>query len=167
MKRSLYIVLFFLWAIPSCFAQLKVYTFEEAELLSKVNPKPIVVFVHTNWCKYCKLMENTTFKNSEIIALLNDNFYFVSLDAETKKDITFNNHRFQFNPTGQNTGIHELATELATINGQVSYPTITILNTDNSILFQKQSYLKANALFSILEKIKEFSIFEKNSLETQ
>lgn len=166
MKTNLFIVLFFLWAIPSGFAQLKSYTFEEAEQLSKTNPKPIVVFVHTSWCKICKMMENSTFKNPEIIAMLNDNFYFVSFDAETIKDITFNNHRFEFKPTGQNTGIHELANELATVKGQVSYPSMTILNPDYSIVFQKQSYLKANALFSILEKIKEFSIFETNSPQT-
>lgn len=164
MKKLIFIILIFFWAIPSGFAQLKSYTFEEAEQLSKKNPKPIVVFVHTNWCKYCKLMENTTFKNQEIIATLNDNFYFVALDAETKENITFKNHSFQFIPTGQNTGTHQLANELATVNGKISYPTISILNPDYSIVFQKQSYLKANALFSILEKIKEFSIFEKNSL---
>ena len=71
-------------AIPSGFAQLKAYSFEEAEQLSLENPKPIVVFVHTNWCKYCKMMENTTFKNKELINELNANFYFVLFDAESK-----------------------------------------------------------------------------------
>lgn len=164
MKKRIFIVLIFFWAIPSGFAQLKTHTFEEAEQLSKENPKPIIVFIHTNWCKYCKLMENSTFKNPEIISILNDSFYFVALDAETKTDIIFENHTFKFQPTGQNTGIHELATALATLNNQLSYPTITILDKKNTILFQKQSYLKAKELISILEKTQEIAIFEKNSL---
>jgi thioredoxin-related protein len=154
MKKWVCILLVFFWAIPSGFAQLKTYSFEEAEKLSKENPKPFVIFVHTSWCKYCKMMENSTFKNPEVIKILNTDFYFISLDAESKEDIYFNNNTFKFQPKGQNTGIHELATELATIDSQVVYPTVTVLNTDFSIVFQKHSFLKAKELLAILEKIK-------------
>ena len=147
-------MLIFFWTIPSSFAQLKIHTFEEAEKLSKGNPKPFVVFIHTSWCNYCKMMENSTFKNQEIITILNNNFYFISLDAESKKDIHFNNHKFQFIPKGQNTGIHELATALATINSQVVYPTVTILKSDFSIVFQKHSFLSSKELLIILKKTK-------------
>lgn len=150
-------------AIQSGFAQLKTYSFEEVEKLSVENPKPIVVFIYTSWCKYCKMMENTTFKNRGIINLLNNNFYFVELDAENKSNITFNKNTFKFKPTGQKTGVHELATALATIDDQIAYPTISVLDVDYSILFQKHSYIKTKDLISILEKIKEFPIFEDNS----
>ena len=82
------------------------------------KPKPIVVFVHTSWCKHCKLMQNSSFKNHEVIGLLNENFYFVFPDSETREAIAFNQHAFQFQPKRTNTGIHELPTALATINNQ-------------------------------------------------
>jgi thioredoxin-related protein len=154
MKKWVYILLIFFWAIPSGFAQLKTYSFEEVEKLSKENPKPFVVFIHTSWCKYCKMMENSTFKNPEVIKILNTDFYFISLDAESKEDINFNNNTFKFQPKGQNTGIHELATELAAIDSQVVYPTIAILDPDFSIVFQKHSFLNAKELLAIFEKIK-------------
>lgn len=154
MKNWHYILLIFFWTIPSGFAQLKIHTFEEAEKLCKENPKPFVVFIQTSWCQYCKMMENSTFKNSEVTNLLNTDFYFISLDAESKTAIHFNNHVFQFKPNGQNTGIHELATALATINSQVVYPTVTILQTDFSIVFQKHSFLNAKELLVVLKKIK-------------
>lgn len=154
MKRLFFIVLIFFWAMPTGFAQLKTYSFEEAEKLSKENPKPIVVFIHTSWCKYCRMMENATFKKQELISRLNADYYFISLDAESKNDILFNNHTFKFKPTGPNTGVHELATELATINNQVIYPTMVILDADFSILFQKHSYLDDRTLLAILDKIK-------------
>jgi thioredoxin-related protein len=154
MKKSVIILLLFFLAIPSSFAQLKTYTFEEAAKLTKENPKPFVVFIHTSWCKYCKLMENSTFKNLEITQLLNDNFYFISLDAESKKDIYFNNHTFKFKPNGQNTGIHELAAALATIDSQVVYPTLVILDSEYSIIFQKPSFINTKELLLILEKTK-------------
>lgn len=154
MKNWHYILLIFFWTIPSGFAQLKIHTFEEAEKLCKENPKPFVVFIQTSWCQYCKMMENSTFKNSEVTNLLNTDFYFISLDAESKTAIHFNNHVFQFKPNGQNTGIHELATALATINSQVVYPTVTILESDYSIVFQKHSFLNAKELLVVLKKIK-------------
>lgn len=154
MKKDFFILLLLLWAIPSSFAQLKTHSFEEVEQLSKENPKPIVVFTHTNWCKYCKIMENSTFKNPPIIKVLNEHYYFVPFDAETKSNIIFNNHRFQFKPTGTNTGIHELATALATIDNHVAYPSLTILESDNSILFQQASFISAKALMTILDKLK-------------
>lgn len=154
MKKRVFILLLFFWAIPSGFAQLKIHSFKEAEQLAINDPKPFVVFTHTSWCKFCKMMENSTFKNSEIIRILNTDYYFILLDAESKEDVFFNNHTFKFKQKGQNTGIHELATALATINNQVIYPTLTILNSDYSILFQQHSYLKAEDLLEILKKMK-------------
>jgi thioredoxin-related protein len=154
MKKYFFILLFFFLAITSGFAQLKTYTFEEAEKLSKENTKPFVIFIQTSWCKYCKMMENSTFKNAEIIAILNSKFYFIELDAESKYDIRFNNNIFQYKPNGVNIGIHELATALATIDSQVVYPTLTILQTDYSVLFQKHSFINTKELLIVLKKTK-------------
>lgn len=130
------------------FAQLKMHTFEEAEKLSLENPKPFVVFIHTSWCKYCKMMQNSTFKNEEVIKQLNENFYFISFDAEAKNDIAFNNHIFKFKPKGNNSGLHELAESLS----NQTYPTITILNPDYDILVQIESFVNAKQLLNYLSE---------------
>ncbi|OCB75398.1 thioredoxin family protein [Flavobacterium crassostreae] len=154
MKQIVLVWLLVLLATTPSFGQLKTHTFQEAAQLAEQNPKPMVVFIHTSWCKYCKIMDNSTFKNKEVIAVLNANFYFISLDAQTKESITFNKHTFRFQPTGTKTGMHELATALATIKDQVRYPTLTILGTDTSIIFQQHSIIGANTLLSILDKAK-------------
>lgn len=143
-----FIILFFLLIANQNFAQLNTFTFEEAEKLSIKNPKPFVIFIHTDWCKICKMMENTTFKNQEIIKELNQNFYFISFNAETKKDITFNKNVFKFKPKGNNSGVHKLAEQLS---NQI-YPTLTILNSDYSILTQIESFVNAKGLTQILQK---------------
>jgi len=145
--KSLLVVILFLFANQN-FAQLNTHTFEHAEKLSIENPKPFVIFIHTNWCKICKMMENTTFKNKEIVQYLNQNFYFISFNAEDKKDIKFNKNKFKFKPKGTNSGIHELAELLS----NQTYPTVTILNPDYSILTQIESFTSAKTLLQILEK---------------
>ncbi len=152
MKKSILLCCFFLTAITSGYAQLQAHTFEDVEQLSKTNPKPVVIFFHTDWCKFCNIMLQTTLKNEAIIEKLNSDFYFISFDAEGKKEVQYHNQMYQFNPTGTGTGIHELAEVLATINGQIIYPTTTILGTDQSILFQQHSVLSAKQLLLILNK---------------
>jgi len=154
MKKYVYILLVFFWIIPAGFSQLKIYSFEEAEKLAKENPKPFVIFIHTSWCNYCKMMEQSTFKNPAIITLLNTDFYFIVLDAESKDAIFFNKQWFRFKPNGQKTGIHELATALATMNSRITYPTVTVLQSDFSIVFQRRSLISSKAMLTILEKIK-------------
>ncbi|ESU29896.1 hypothetical protein FLJC2902T_03760 [Flavobacterium limnosediminis JC2902] len=149
-------ILFVLFCAFSGFAQLKTYTFSEAEKLEQQNPKPIFVFVHTSWCKYCKMMENSTFKNQEVIQLLNENFYFVSLDAESKAPIVFKNQTFIFKPKGKNTGIHELAEALATVDGGITYPTFSILDKNNTILLQISEFTDPKTMISLLKEAADF-----------
>lgn len=143
-----FLILVFLLIANQNFAQLKMHTFEEAERLSRENPKPFVIFILTSWCKYCKMMQNSTFKNEEVIKQLNENFYFISFDAEAKNDITFNNHIFKFKPKGNDSGIHELAESLS----NQTYPTITILNPDYAILVQIESFVNAKQLLNYLSE---------------
>lgn len=135
------------------FAQLKMHSFEQAEKLSKTAPKSFVIFIHTDWCKFCKMMENTTFKDMALIDKLNQDFYFISFNAEEKNDIIFNENTFRFKPKGNHSGIHELAAILADKNGSIAYPTLTILNPDYSIAVQLQSYINSSKLLQILGKI--------------
>ncbi len=100
-------------------------------------------------------MKNTTFKNDEVIKLLKQKFYFVSLDIEEKKDILFRNHTFRYKPTGANTGVNELAEQLGTINGQLAYPSICFLNADFEIIYQQEGYVSSGQLVTILQKVKK------------
>lgn len=153
MKKSVFILLVFFWMTPSSFAQLKTYSFEETEKLAIQNPKPIFVFIHTSWCNYCKMIENSTFKNPEVIKLMNENFYFVPLDAEKKNPITFNNHTFKYKPKGPNSGVHELAEALGTIESVVSYPSICVINSNLTIIHQQNSYIDSKTLLILLIEI--------------
>ncbi|WP_298781294.1 DUF255 domain-containing protein [uncultured Polaribacter sp.] len=134
---------------------LKIYSFSEVEKLHQQKPKPIVAFIYTDWCKICYGMKNTTFKNNGVVKLLNDNFYFVKLNGEEQKDILFLGKKFVYKPSGNKTGTHQLAKELATLKGKISYPTTTILNTNFEIIFQKDSYINSKEMIYVLNQILE------------
>ena len=128
------------------------YAFSERDSLMKLESRPTAIFLHAEWCKFCKNMEQTTLKNEQVIQLLNEEFYFVSFDGEQRQSIAFNGHNFAFRPNGRSSGTHELATALGTIDGTLTYPTLVILNRDNEIVFQFGSFLSARQLRSVLKK---------------
>ena len=153
MMRKL-LFLFFLLGFFSVQSQdketLKVYSFSEVEKLQQQNPKPIVIFISTHWCKFCHGMKKRTFKESKVTKLLNTFFYLIQLDAELKENITFLGKTFTYKPSGNTTGTHELAIELATLNGKMNYPTTTILNTKFEIDLQLDGYINHEKMKLIL-----------------
>ncbi|WP_296635007.1 DUF255 domain-containing protein [Polaribacter sp.] len=130
---------------------LKKYTFPEVEKLQKIAPKPMVIFLYTDWCKICYGMKKNTFQNSKVIEKLNSDYYFVMLNGEEKSDITFLGRNFSYKPSG-NSGIHELANQLTISEDKISYPTTIILNSDYEIDVLFDGYLNSKKMNSILDK---------------
>lgn len=100
-------------------------------------------------------MKSTTFNNKEIIEKLNSNFYFIDFNAEEKGDITFNNQVFKYKPSGNNVGVNELALQLGTINNQIVYPVLCVLNENNEIIAQYNNYLSPKDFNTFLRKVEE------------
>lgn len=96
------------------------YTIEEAQQLYEKNPKPILIDVYTDWCKWCKVMMKTTFSDEEIAPYINRNFYAVRFDAESKDTIVFRDTTYVND--GKHGKAHQLAIKL--LDGRLSYPTI-------------------------------------------
>jgi thioredoxin-related protein len=135
------------------FSQIKNLEFEDIENLQQKNQKNLIVFIYTDWCGFCNAMQKTTFSNAKVIETIHKDFYFIKLNAEEKRAIDFDNTTFRFKPTGKNTGIHELAKALATIDKKVSYPTLVVLNSRNEIIFQHSGFLKAVEVSEVLNTI--------------
>ena len=154
MNRYIIITICFIVLSLYNYAQLPHTSFSQLDSLQKKEPRNVVVFIHTDWCKYCRATEETTFKNPAVVKILSSKFYFVTLNAEEKHDIFFNGHTFKFKPTGSGTGVHELAEQLGTVKGDMVFPTLCFLNSKNEIFYQNRDYINARDLKAILDKIK-------------
>jgi len=63
---------------------------EEAQEFVKENPRKVFIDVYADWCGWCKVMDRKTFTNNKVAEYINENYYAVKLNAESKKTITFN-----------------------------------------------------------------------------
>lgn len=112
--------------------------------------RPLLVFIHTDWCKYCKMMEVKTFTDPIVISTLNRNFYCLDLNAEEARTLTFLNKKYKFKPSGVNTGIQELAEILGTENGKLSYPTTVFFDQNLQVQHRIVGVLEAKQLRELL-----------------
>lgn len=153
--KKLFLLIFFFGITSTGYCQLKGSTFEEVDSLQYIQKRKIIVFIHTDWCQYCHRMKNTTFKDQEIINKLNSDFYFIDFNAEEKRAITFNEQTFKYQPSGNNVGVHELALQLGTVNKQIVYPVLCVLNEENEIILQYSNYLNTKDFKVLLEKLEQ------------
>ena len=69
-------------------------TIEEAQELSKDNPKKVIMDVYTDWCGWCKKMDKTTFADEQVVEFVNENFYAVKLKADSNDKVSFKGQEF-------------------------------------------------------------------------
>ena len=86
--------------------------------------RPLLIFIHTDWCKYCALQKHNTFGDKAVSQWINENFYALQLNAESRETIRFLTRTYQ----GRSKAYHELAELLAKKDGQLSFPTTLILS---------------------------------------
>ena len=91
--------------------------------------------------------------DQDLIALLDERFWFVVFDAEEKKDVPFNGNVYHYKPSGNNTGVNELAEQLGTIENELRYPATCVLNPDYQIIFQYNQFLSPEQLKTILLEV--------------
>lgn len=127
--------------------QVRWMSFEEAIEKSKDNPKKVFIDVYTEWCGWCKKMDQSTFRNDNIAQYINDNFYAVKFDAEYKNDIVFQGKTFKFIKTYRG-GYHELATYL--LNGRLSFPSTVYLDENLDLIQAIPGYQDFTSLDMIL-----------------
>ena len=159
--RKFLCVSFFLLSI-SAFSQGEAKTeiqwlsIERAEELAKKYDSDMLVFFFRNGCPECTKMKVETLKNSEIIKLINENFFPVMLNGRTKDTIIYNGvvyYNQQTAEQGKNFR-HDLYHELV-VGGkhQYVYPYIVIINGEHQTIKYLPGFFPAIRLKRSLQRL--------------
>ena len=95
---------------------------QEAEAKMREKPKKVIINFYTSWCGWCKRMDATTYSNPSLIKYVNNNFYAVRFDAESRESFMFNGKEYHFEPQYK---CNTFAMEL--LKGQLGYPTTVFM----------------------------------------
>lgn len=121
--------------------------FKEAQDLNKKQAKPFIVDVYTDWCGWCKHMMKTTYSNPNIAGYINQHFYPIKFNAETKDTIEYNGKTYK--PTSPNPKTpHELAIKF--LGTSLSYPSTIFVANNFEYNLLSQGYLEEKKIEPLL-----------------
>ena len=129
---------------------IKWYDFEGAIDQCEEKKKPIFIDIYTSWCGWCKKMDNETFKNPDVVSYMNEHFYSVKMDAESKEPIAFKEVLYEYKTFKGGSGYNELAVNL--LGGKMSFPSFVILSKRQVKVGTLKGYQKPKELLTALKK---------------
>lgn len=150
MKSIVYTVLFLCVLTQVKAQELQWTTFNQLSTLQQKQARPLLIFVHTSWCSVCVMQKEISFKDPELIKLLNENFYSIELNAEDQNSIKFLGRTYRFIPSH---GTHQLATILTKSSQQLIYPSIVLLDKNYKIKTVLNSYQSPEQLTNYLSEL--------------
>jgi len=151
--RSLATILLLFLMTQLAHAQLNRWSFDDLDSLQAVEERDVMVFLKADWCRYCKVMENSVFQDESISRELNESYWLVTFDGESERPVSFLGKTYQFRPTGLKTGIHELAGYLGEIDGKIAFPTLVVLKPEGEIVFQYSSFLNKKQMLLLMREL--------------
>lgn len=110
----------------------------------KKSPEKLVfVELYTDWCAYCRRMENLTFRDPVIAGYMNKRFHSIRFNAEDRKTIIFNDKEYRFDPSDTKRGRHQLAKAMMSESDQQGYPTVVFLDENLNLIQAVPGYITA------------------------
>jgi thioredoxin-related protein len=88
---KLLIVFLLIFASPGtrqAATSLKWHSYDEGMALGKSQGKKVFIHFWAEWCAYCHEMEQKTFRNPAVVALLNENFISVKVDTVKEQEVS-------------------------------------------------------------------------------
>lgn len=115
--------------------------------------KHMIVDFYTDWCHWCKVMDEKTFSNEEVNAELAANFVTVRIDAEDK------------NATATYKGKTYNNVELTQAFGVRGFPSLGFLNSDGEVITLVPGYVPPETFIYILKYIDQECYTKQMSFE--
>lgn len=114
------------------------HTFNEAQSKAAIESKPLFIFVEADWCVPCKQMKSEVFPREEVSRLLNQRYYAVSIDVDSRETLNYQG---------------ETLSERAFVRTKrvTSTPTMIFLEPDGTELGRRQGAVDSDELITLLK----------------
>ncbi len=112
-------------------------TIEEAQEMAYNEGKHIVLDVYTEWCGFCRRMNQETYGDERVQEALNRYFYPVRIDAESGQEITFLDESYTMQDLSLQFGVR-------------SFPTTIFLSPEGEPLAVQSGFIEAQQFYQML-----------------
>jgi thioredoxin-related protein len=121
-------------------SQLTWYGFDEGMQKAKDENKQVLVDVYTDWCSWCKVMDEKTYTDPGVVTILNQKFVLIKLNPEKDGPVMFGGKSYNADQFAQGIGV----------NG---YPATAFFESNDKMITLVPGYLKADEFLPIVEYI--------------
>lgn len=128
-------------------------TFEALEDSLELKPQKVLIDFYADWCQYCKKMDRVVFTKDKIINVLNEKYYAVRFDIESRDTIVFNGRTYTNKSFGlTRKPVHEIALLFGSVDLEnFILPLIVVLNKNFEIESRYSRYIDPKEMEKILE----------------
>jgi thioredoxin-related protein len=134
------------------------HTMAKAQKLAESNDKKIIVDVYTDWCQYCKKLENEVYPDPRVGQVINEYFYVVRVNAESDEEIVYNGRKIKMR-------------DFAKLLGVSTYPGTVFIDKAGTTIGQQNGYMEVEVFEKLLAfvgssayRTMQFDEFSVNSL---
>lgn len=127
-------------------------TFEQLSDSLDAQPKPVLISFHTDWCSYCRKMDQEVYTHPEVTKAISERYYAVKFDAETTDTVRFDGQVFaNSRATSRRRAFHDLALILGSRGHRFSVPVTIVLDEEFNVVSRHFDYLDSKKMLTILE----------------
>lgn len=147
MKRAALFIVYLLVTAPAFSQAPKIewISLEEAFAKTQTAPRKILVDVYTDWCGWCKVMDQKTFTDPKVVRYVNENYYAVKFNAESRKDVKIGDTVYKFDAANR---AHQVA--IALLQGKMSYPSMVYLDEKFNMIQPVPGYMEAKPFHQVI-----------------
>jgi thioredoxin-related protein len=97
-------------------------TLDQAAARLQQEKRPVLIDLYTTWCGWCRQMDRKTYSNKRVEGYLEEKFYCVRVDAETKDVLTWLGRTYAYDPQYRSNAFAMYLT-----HGRLEFPTTIII----------------------------------------
>lgn len=112
--------------------------FNDGMIKAKAEKKEVIIDFYTDWCHWCKVMDEKTFNNPEVAAKLKEKFICIRINAENTTDV-INFKGQQFTPV-----------TFSSAFGVTGFPSLAFLDKEQNPITIIPGYLPPENFLPIL-----------------
>ncbi len=144
MKKLFYVLLLFTYFSTELFASggIKWVTFDEGLAQAKKENKFLLVDFFTDWCKWCKVMDEKTYSDPEVQKTIAKNFVMARVNPEKPGTVHFMGQEYQNSQFAQAAGV-------------TGYPSTGLFTSDGKFITVVTGYLDIPKFNSLVTYLKE------------
>lgn len=153
MLKIIFLSIFLTIYIDVSAQQIEWMTMNEALEQQKDDPKKIILFVYTEWCKNCHEMNETTFVHKDVVKYVNDNFYAANFNGEGTEIINYKGFEYtnpNYDPDREGRNYQHFFADALKIT---AYPSIVFFDETGEVISPVRGYKSAEDIEIYLKMV--------------